>query len=146
MYRVDLKGAYFAIPLYSDLQGSNGKGIFQFICLYFVHSPAPKVVRKPSRIPISVMRKLNVRLKYLDDILIMTSTKKELIHTTDFSIFLLRTLGQLIKKQTCYKHPDFPLSRCGNKFQGQYCITFPREHWTKLFLNVQVFWRKNHFP
>ena len=103
MCKIDLKDAYFAVPLHSSSQKYikfKWKGnLHQFLCLYFGLSSGPTVFTKFMKIRISVMRELNVRLIiFLDDILLMTSTKKELIQARNTLIFLLQTLGFLINK------------------------------------------------
>ena len=44
-------------------------------------------------------------ITFLDDILIMASTKKELIQARDTLIFLLQTLGFLVNKNKSVLHP-----------------------------------------
>ena len=49
--------------------------IYQFLCLCFGLGPAPKIITKLLKVPISLMRKLNVRLTiFLDDILLMAAS------------------------------------------------------------------------
>ena len=78
--KIDLRDAYFLVPLSSESQKFirfKWKGQkYQFICLCFGLAPAPGVFTKLLKIPISVLRKLNVRLMiiFLDDILIMASS------------------------------------------------------------------------
>jgi len=57
----------------------------------------PRVFTKRMKISIAVLRRLNVRLIiFLDDILLMGSSKQELIQAKDTLIFLLQSLGFLI--------------------------------------------------
>ena len=49
--------------------------IYQFLCLCFGLGPAPRIITKLLKVPISLMRKLNVRLTiFLDDILLMAAS------------------------------------------------------------------------
>ena len=110
MYKIDLKDAYFAVSLHSSSQKHirlKWKGnVYQFLCLCFGLSSAPRVFTKLMKILISVMRKLNVRLIiFLDDILIMASTKKKLIQARDTPIFPLQTLELLVNKNKSVLHP-----------------------------------------
>ena len=109
MCKIDLKDAYFAVPLHSSSQKHirlKWKGnVYQFLCLCFGLSSAPRVFTKLMKILISVMRKLNVRLIFLDDILIMASPKKKLIQARDTLIFPFETLELLVNKNKSVLHP-----------------------------------------
>ena len=101
MVKLDLKDAYFSVPLHKESQEKvrfMWKGrIYQFLCMCFGLGPAPRVFTKLLKIPIALMRRLNVRLLiYLDDILILGSSKEENIQARDTLIFLLQNLGFLI--------------------------------------------------
>jgi hypothetical protein len=70
---LDLKDAYFLVPLHQSSQEKirfqwQGK-IYQFLCLCFGLGPAPKVFTNILKVPIALMRQLNVRMIiFLDDI------------------------------------------------------------------------------
>ena len=90
------------------------------------------------KIPISIMRKLNVRLIiFLDDILIMASTKKELIQARgtflrDISSSNFGIFGQ--QKKICVTSmPDFTVSRYGDKFQRNVYVTPPEKEGQNYF-------------
>ena len=101
MCKIDLKDAYFSVPLNRDSQHLvcfkwKGK-IYQFLCLCFGLGPAPRIFTKLLKIPIAILRRLNVRLIiFLDDILIFAQSRKELDQARDTLIFLLQNLGFLI--------------------------------------------------
>ena len=64
--------------------------IYQFLCLWFGLAPAP---RKFTKLPISLERKLNIRLIiFLDDILLMAASVEELTLVRDTLIYLLQRL------------------------------------------------------
>ena len=107
MCKIDLKDAYFAIPLsvksrkYVRFQW---KGLlYEFCCLCFGLSPAPLVFTKLLKVPISLLRKLNVRIViYFDDMLLMVSSLEDLLVARDTLIFILQHLGFLINvKDSC---------------------------------------------
>uniref|UniRef100_A0A7M5V2U2 Reverse transcriptase domain-containing protein n=1 Tax=Clytia hemisphaerica TaxID=252671 RepID=A0A7M5V2U2_9CNID len=101
MLKIDLKDAYFAIPLDQHSQRfvrfEWDKTLYQFQCLCFGLSPAPRVFSKILKVPISLLRRLGIRLIiFLDDILLIASTPEELRQMRDTTIFLLQSLGFLI--------------------------------------------------
>ena len=80
--------------------------LYQFLCLCFGMGPAPRVFKKLMKVPIALLRKLNIRLIiYLDDILILTSDLKEIEMARDTVIFLLTHLGFTINFQKSVVQP-----------------------------------------
>ena len=106
----------------------KGKGnVYQFLCLCFGLSSAPRVFKKSMKIPTSDIWKLNMRLLiFLDDISIMASTKKELIQERGHFNISSSNFGFFDQqKQVCITSmPDFTVSSCGNKFQ-EMSVSFP---------------------
>ena len=111
MSKIDLKDAYFAILLsvksrkYVRFQW---KGLlYEFCCLCFGLSPAPLVFTKLLKVPISLLRKLSVRIIiYLDDMLLMASSSEDLLTARDTLIFILQHLGFLINIKKSYLEPS----------------------------------------
>ena len=62
----------------------------------FISLPAPRIFTKLLKIPIYLLKKLNVSLIFLEDILIMASSIQETTLARDTLIFLLQGLGFLI--------------------------------------------------
>ena len=98
MWNIDLKDAYFSVPLNLKSQkflSFKWKDLFyQFFYLCFGLGPAPRIFTKLMRIPISLLRKLYVRLIiFSEDILLMASLKEELTLARDTLIYLLQNLG-----------------------------------------------------
>ena len=96
--KVDLKDAYFVVPLHEESQSfvcfEWKDKLYQFVCLCFGLAPAPLVFTKLMKIPIAVIRRLNGSIIiYLDDILIMAGSREELLILKDTLIFLLQDLG-----------------------------------------------------
>ena len=143
MCKIDLKDAYFAVPLHSSSQKHirlKWKGnVYQFLCLCFGLSSAPRVFTKLMKIPISVMRKLNVRLIiFLDDILIMASTKKKLIQARDTLIFPLQTLALLVNKNKSVLHPSQILQFLGVEINSkEMSVSLPQEKKDKIISQCQ---------
>ena len=104
MVKIDLKDAYFSIPLYPETQKYvrfQWQGnLYQFLCLCFGLGPAPRIFTKLLKIPISIPRRINIRLIiYLDDVLNMGRSLKEVLMSRDTVIFLLQHLGLVINLQ-----------------------------------------------
>ena len=99
--KIDLKDAYFSVSLNQKPQkfaSFQWRDLFyQLLCLCFVLGPAPRIFKKLIRIPISLLRKLCERLiTFLDNILLMASSKEELALGRDTLIYLLQNIGFLI--------------------------------------------------
>ena len=94
---------------------------------------------KLMKIPISVMRKLNVRLIiFLDDILIIASTKKKLIQARDTLIFPLQTLGLLVNKNKSVLHPSQILQFLGVEINSkEMSVSLPQEKKDKIISQCQ---------
>ena len=70
---------------------------YEFICLCFGLGPAPRIFTKLMKIPISILRRINISvLIYLDDMLIMGQTLEEIQMSRDTVMFLLQNLGFVI--------------------------------------------------
>ena len=98
MWKIDLKDAYFSVPLHKESQKYirfQWKGrLYQFLCLCFGLAPAPRFFTKLMKVPISLFRRLNIRLiVFLDDILILAKTFQEAEMARDTLIFVLQHLG-----------------------------------------------------
>ena len=85
------------------------------------------------------MRKLNVRLIiFLDDILIIASTKKKLIQARDTLIFPLQTLGLLVNKNKSVLHPCQILKFLGVEINSkEMSVSLPQEKKDKVISQCQ---------
>lgn len=100
MCKLDLKDAYFCLPLHKESYPFvkfqwDGK-LYQFTCLCFGLGPAPRTFTKLLKVPIGVLRRLNMLIIiYIDDMLIIGRTQKEAEISRDTVIYLLQHLGFL---------------------------------------------------
>ena len=111
MVKIDLKDAYFTLPLHPDSQRYvrfKWKNlIYQFICLCFGLGPAPRLFTKLMKVPMSILRKLGIRLIiYLDDILIFGSSQEEIEMARDTTLYLLENLGFVINQAKSVLSPS----------------------------------------
>ena len=101
MARIDLKDAYFAVPVCpSDCKYLHFKWrskSYEFTCLPFGLSTAPRVFTKVLRPVIAYLREKGIRcVIYLDDILIMNQDKESLREDVALVLTLLEALGFLV--------------------------------------------------
>ena len=98
MTKVDLKDAYFAIPLKRQdrkfLRFHWQEKLYQFNCLPFGLSSAPWIFTKATKPVVTILRSLGMRIIiYIDDILIMAPSKEMAQQHTDCLIFFAGELG-----------------------------------------------------
>lgn len=96
--RIDLKDAYFSVPIHPDyrhLLRFLWKGqAYEFRCLPFGLSTAPRVFTKIMRAVGGYLRARGVRcVIYLDDILIMNTSAQKIREQTTLTVTLLEGLG-----------------------------------------------------
>ena len=110
MCKLGLKDAYFIVPLDWNLRKFvrfQWKGtLYVFMCLCFGLGPAPRVFTKLLKIPISLLRKINIRVMiYLDDMLILSNTIREAYISWDTFIYLLKNLDLTINIKNSILYP-----------------------------------------
>ena len=110
MCRIDLKDTYFAVPITSHHQKYlrfSWKGqTFQFTCLPFRLSTAPRIFTQLLRPVVELLRSRGVRcIIYLDDILILAQRKDMLLHQTAATLELLESLGFLVNYKKSHLLP-----------------------------------------
>ena len=98
--KIDLKDAYFLVPLCMSSRKCVRFGwlgnLYEFLCLCFGLGPAPRIFPKLLKVPIALLRRLNICLViYLDGIVLMGRTE-EILMSRNTLIFLLQHLGFVI--------------------------------------------------
>ena len=98
LIKIDLKDAYLSVPLHHKMRPLTKflwRGeLYQCLTLMFGMAPAPRLFTKLLKVPMSVLRRLLIRLViYIDDIIIMAQTREEAEMAKDTTIFLLQALG-----------------------------------------------------
>ena len=118
MTRLDLKDAYFAIPIHPDhrkyLQFKWRGGIYQFNALPFGLSTAPRVFTKILRPVVGILRERGIRcVIYLDDILLLSQCRQQACQQIWAVIDLLESLGFLVNYQKSVLDPTQELTFLG---------------------------------
>ena len=98
-----------------SLRFAWSENLYECLCLCFELGPAPRIFSKPFKVPIALLRQLNIRLViYLDDILLMGRTE-EVLMSRDTLIFLLQHLGFVIKLKKSVLKPSQQIDVLGLK-------------------------------
>ena len=98
---IDLKDAYYCVPLQKNsrkyVRFRWSGNLYEFLCLCFGLGPAPRISTKLLKIPIAILRRINMgMIIYLDDMLLMGHSIEEISMCRDTVIFLLQHLGFVI--------------------------------------------------
>lgn len=113
---IDLKDAYLHVPVHQShhkwLRFSICGRSFSFRCLPFGLSTAPRVFTRVVTAVAAFLRRRGIRIfMYLDDWLILGSTRQEVLDHTSFVISTAERLGFLINKQKSQlvpsQHPTY---------------------------------------
>ena len=104
MIKLDLKDAYLQVPIHQEchhlLQFQWNSQIYQFQCLPFGLTSAPRVFSKVMKPVVGTLRHMGIRLIiYLDDILILHQVKEELIQLTPLICQFLEALGLVVNQK-----------------------------------------------
>ena len=125
MCQLDMKDAYFSAPLYQSsrnyVQFSWSGNLYEFLCLCFGLEPAPRIFTKLLKIPVSVLRRITIRMViYLDDMLVMGQTMEEIV------IFLLHHLGFVLNLEKSILNPVQEIEFLGVTINSvKMCLSLP---------------------
>ena len=116
----------FQIPV----EGPSIRVLFPLIWTF----PAPLAFTKLLKGPISLLRKLHVRIIiYLDDMLLLASSLEDLLLAGDILIFILQHLGFLIGIKKSYLEPTLTLEFLGVIVDsGEMTLSLPKEKLLKV--------------
>lgn len=118
MVKVDLKDAYFTIPLHPHhqqfLRFTVDRHCYQFTCLPFGLSCAPWIFTKVMKPLMTLLRGWGIRIIiYIDDMLLLVESRDTAMQHLEVLLFLLETLRFVVKKEKSYLHPAQELEFLG---------------------------------
>ena len=108
--KLDLKDAYYALPIHHShrkyLRFVYQDRTYEFQCLPFGLSSAPRAFTKTLKSVLTVLRSMGIRVViYTDDMLLLHQQCKVLQKIFAQVVDLLETLGFLVKKEKCSSIP-----------------------------------------
>ena len=109
MCKLDLQDAYFSFPLEKNsrqfVRFRWSGNSYEFLCLCFGLGPAARIFTKLLKVPMTILRRLNIKIIiYLDDMLLIGHSLEKIFIDRDTIIFLLQHLGFVINwKKSCVK-------------------------------------------
>ena len=152
MTKIDLKDAYFTIPVVKHHQKFLRFAIenrhFQFTCLPFGLSSAPWVFTKTLKPVIARLRELGVRLViYLNDILVLGKTPQEAGDHTLALIRLLENLGFIVHPEKSLTQPTQRVEFLGMIIDSTYMeLQVPGEKLKKIRTEAKKVIQSNLLP
>ena len=110
MCKIDRKDAYFSVAIDKShrayLRFVQQGNLYEFLCLCFGLGPAPLIFTKLLKVPIALLRQLNICLIiYLDDIIKTTCTLQDVLFHQDTVIFFPENLGFVLNLRKSVLEP-----------------------------------------
>ena len=110
MAKVDLKDAYFAIPIHKShhqyLRFHYQERCYQFQYLPFGLLSAPWIFTKTLKPALALLREMGVRLiAYIDDILILAESQEQARNHAEALVYLLQCLGFKVNQKKSVLEP-----------------------------------------
>jgi len=138
MIKIDLKNAYLTVPVGEShqkfLRFRWRDTLLEFSCLPFGLASAPRVFTKLLKPVWSVLRQRGVRLiAYLDDVLVMASTRDLAKQHANFVLTLLESLGFVVNYVKSVLEPSKQIEFLGFHINTEtLCISLPRDKVRKI--------------
>jgi len=145
MVKLDLRDAYLQVPIHKDhqclLQFQWHGRIYQFVCLPFGLTSAPRVFSKILKPVVGLLRQMGIRLViYLDEILIM---HRELIQLTFLICQLFEALGLMVNCENSQLIPKQEMEFLGIRVNSTPLnLGLPAEKMRKIQQNARAFFNQ----
>ena len=142
MCKIDLQDAYFSVSLNlksKTFLSFKWKDLFyQFLCLCFSFRPAPRIFTKLMRVPISLLRKLYVRLLFFWTIFCWWLPRRRSWHLQGTLIYLLQNLVFLINSKNSVLEPCQNIAFLGIEVNSiEVTLTLPQDKKGKIVKQYQ---------
>ena len=141
MISMDMKDAYFHMPIHLEsrayLRFCFNQKVFQFKALCFGLSTAPQVFTRVMAPFGKIVHLAGFRIAlYLDDWLMIASTKEELLRARTLVLSLAEELGILINKEKSVLEPSQVITYLGVKIDGESFWASPTEKLVNSLLSI----------
>lgn len=142
MCTIDLKDAYYLIPIHQSsrkyLRFEFKNDLYEFCCLPFGLSSAPYVFTKIMKPIVSFLHKQGICCSiYLDDLIVLSKSRKQNHHDTNFCITLLNHLGFLVNFEKSFLKPQKQCKYLGFLFSTlTMSIELPEEKKSKILNTI----------
>ncbi|CAG2233597.1 unnamed protein product [Mytilus edulis] len=138
MVKIDLTDAYLTLQIAKEHRKylrffGRGK-IMEFRSLPFGIAVAPRIFTKLMKVPMTLLRRLGVRLiVYLDDILIMNQSNQKILSDLSTVLSILRGLGFLINTNKSVMEPSQTMEFLGYTVNSKLLtLSLPKEKVEKI--------------
>lgn len=142
--KIDLKHAYYPINIATESRNFltfiwNGT-LYEYTSLVFGLGPAPRIFTKLLRMPITILRKINIRIViYIDDMLIMADSQHKIEQARDTTLFLLQNIGFVINWEKSMLKPAKTIEFLGVQIDSvKMTLSIPEPKLNKLILVCQT--------
>ena len=138
MIKIDLKDAYFCVPMSQQhqpfLRFIWGGTRYQFTCLPFGLAPAPLYFTKLLKPVVALLRRLGLRMiVYLDDIIVFNQTREGILRDRDSTLWLLQNLGFVINWKKSVLDPSHCMEYLGFVINSmEMNLSLPKEKMNQL--------------
>ena len=110
MIKTDLKHAYYLVNMASEsrklLRFTWNGTLYEYTSVVFGLGPAPGMFTKLLKVPITVLRKMNISIViYINDMLIIADSQQEMEQARDPPLFLLQHIGFVINWEKSFLEP-----------------------------------------
>lgn len=129
---IDLKDAYLHIPIHQShrrfLAFRYRQVDYQFTALPFGLSTAPRVFTRVTRAVVAYLRRIGLNVfAYIDDWLVVSSTREDALRDVNVTLSLLEELGWVVNRKKSNLDPTQSLVYLGAKLDLATGVAFPTD-------------------
>lgn len=142
---LDLSDAYFHVSIHPTfrkfLRFTDGTSVFQFRALPFGLTSAPRVFTRIMLVVGAYLRSQGIRLlQYLDDWLLLSASRQELLHHLDRTVSMVTHLGLIINTRKSELIPSQTFTFVGIQFlTADNLVRVPPDRVSAILTLVRVF-------